>query len=104
MFSFLLLFPNMINVYLSKFGRDERFKNGKDSDIDMDALQKIKMNFLKLYILESLLDDSIDDVNKINLIDSHIKSDLDNHYSNFNPDLTNGGLYKDFNFLLLNDW
>ena len=67
MLSFLLLFPNMINVYLSKWGRDERTQ--KESDIDMELLEKIKLNLIRKQILEFLLDDNNSDFNKLNIID-----------------------------------
>jgi hypothetical protein len=96
MLSFLLLFPNMINIYLSKWGRDERLQS--DTDIDYELLQKIKINLIRKHILETLLDDNVDDFSKMNIIEnlnSNIYSNINNCYAN---DLKAGDLYKVFDF------
>ena len=95
MLSFLLLFPNMINVYLSKWGRDERTQ--KESDIDMELLEKIKLNLIRKQILEFLLDDNNRDFNKLNIIEN-IDVNIFNYYNYYANNLTEGDLYKDFHF------
>ena len=97
-FPFLFIFPNMINFYISKLGRDERFEN--DTDMNFFVLQKINLNSHKKYILEKLLDNNTSDILKMNIIenDKHIFSNITNaiNYHIYSYDLTAGDLYKDF--------
>lgn len=97
-FPFLFIFPNMINLYISKLGRDERFEN--DTNMDFFVLQKINLNSHKKYILEQLLDNSTSDILKMNIIenDKYIFSNITNaiNYHIYSYDLTAGDLYKDF--------
>ena len=97
-FPFLFIFPNMINLYISKLGRDERFEN--DTDMDFFVLQKINLNSHKKYILEQLLDNSTSDILKMNIIenDKYIFSNITNsiNYHIYSYDLTAGDLYKEF--------
>jgi hypothetical protein len=88
----------MINFYISKLGRDERFEN--DTDMNFFVLQKINLNSHKKYILEQLLDNNTSDILKMNIIenDKYIFSNITNaiNYHIYSYDLTAGDLYKDF--------
>ena len=99
MFSFLLLFPNVVKVYLSKWGRDERYTE----DLDNEILSQIRINFIKKYVLKKLLDNNISEIDKLQLIEKELplfdRSIVINDFI-YTPNLLSGDLYKDYNFTI----
>ncbi len=100
-FNFLLLFPNIYLVYLSKLGRDERFK--EDNNLDLELLKKIHVNLQKKELLSKLLDNNTSEVIKLKIIENEIN--ILNFISNstessYLSNIYSGGLLKDFNFTL----
>jgi hypothetical protein len=104
MFSFLLLFPNMVLIYISKLGRDDRIKEDKDLDLDSELISKIKINLIKKHILEQLLSKTISEIDKLHIIENELtmfNSSIFLSNSIYTPNLYSGDLYKDYNFTLL---
>lgn len=102
MFSFLLLFPNMVLIYISKLGRDDRYK--EDKDLDSELISKIKINLIKKHILEQLLSKTISEIDKLHIIENELtmfNSSIFIINSIYPPNLYSSDLYKDYNFTLL---
>lgn len=102
MFSFLLLFPNMVLIYISKLGRDDRIK--EDKDLDSELISKIKINLIKKHILEQLLSKTISEIDKLHIIENELtmfNSSIFLRNSIYTPNLYSGDLYKDYNFTIL---
>jgi hypothetical protein len=104
MFSFLLLFPNMVLIYISKLGRDDRIKEDKDLDLDSESISKIKINLSKKHILEQLLSKTISEIDKLHIIENELtmfNSSIFQSNSIYTPNIYSGDLYMDYNFTLL---
>jgi len=101
LFNLLVLFKTVVNVFLLKdgkrktSGKDRRYEN--NTDLDLHLLQNIKYNEMRKYIVETLLDDNMDDFSKINII-KNMDPNILNYYTDYNANLTAGDLYKDFHF------
>lgn len=101
-FNLFVLLNTIANLYLLKNskrktgGKDQRYE--ENTDLDPELLSKITHNELKKQILETLLDNNVNDINKIFLIKSlDLKiCDCDSSIQTFN--LNSGNLLQDFHF------
>jgi len=99
-FNLFILLNGVVDLYLLKngkrktSGKDQRYE--ENSDLDNPLLQKINSYQLKKKILETLLDNKTNEINKIYLIQNLHLEMGDNSIQTFN--LTGGNLFKDFNF------
>ena len=93
-FSFFLIFQNLINSKQSKLGNDERFDTENDVDvinIEKIALEKFKNNMIKKQLLQDLMKEKIQNITKIKLIEMHIEQEI-----NYCHNLSAGGLENVF--------
>ena len=105
-FNLFVLFNGVVDLYLLKngkrktSGKDQRYE--ENTDLDNPLLQKFNSYQLKKKILETLLDNKTNEINKIYLIQSlHLEiCDTSIHAFNF----TEGNLFKDFNFNDDDNW
>ena len=99
-FNLFILLNGVVDLYLLKngkrktSGKDQRYE--ENSDLDNPLLQKINSYQLKKKILETLLDNKTNEINKIYLIQSLHLEMGDTSIQTFN--LTEGNLFKDFYF------
>jgi hypothetical protein len=96
-----MLSPDKINLSLRSFrhtwskyaGYDGRYDLNITSDIDYENLHAIKVSFRNMRILNKLEDPHVSYYEKIQEIN---QSDLFNN--EIMPNITNGGLFKDWDF------
>ena len=105
-FNLFILLNGVVDLYLLKngkrktSGKDQRYE--ENTDLDNPLLQKINSYHLKKKILETLVDNKTNDINKINLIQSLDLEMCDTSIHAFN--FTEGNLLKDFNFNDDDNW
>jgi hypothetical protein len=99
-FNLFILLNGVVDLYLLKngkrktSGKDQRYE--ENTDLDNPLLQKINSYQLKKKILETLLDNKTNEINKLYLIQNLHLEMGDTSIQTFN--LTGGNIFKDFYF------